>query len=112
MRRAVVRLLAVVLLLGQVVQVSGGAFCGLQRRHHASHCDAMEQTAGAALTAPAHDMAAGLCALMGPCAPPVPAVTASVTPDFAFAVLHVGVSRAPARLDSFTPAPIPPPPQV
>jgi hypothetical protein len=113
MRRFVVRLFAVVLLLGQVVQVSGGALCGLQRRHHATHCDdAMQQTAGAALSAPSHDMVSGLCALMGPCAPPITAVTAPTVSGFMLAVLRAGPQVAVAQLVSFHPIPIPPPPQV
>jgi hypothetical protein len=114
MSRVLVRLFAVVLILGQMVQVSGGAFCGLQRKHHARHCDdGMQQQAGTALSAPTQDMASGLCDLVGPCSAPIPAVAATpMSVDFALALVRDGASPAPASLASFTSAPIPPPPQA
>ena len=108
-----VRVFAVILILGQVVQASGGAVCGLQRRHDTGHCDTMQQTAGATLTAPAHDMAGGLCSLIGPCAAPVPAVaTLPASNEFDLAVLRGVASARTVRLLSFNPTPISPPPQV
>jgi hypothetical protein len=114
MRPRVLRILAIVLLLGQLVQVSGGAFCGLARRAQASHCDdGMAQPVGASVTAPMDGMSSAFCNLMGPCGAPVPAVTAaSFVNHLLFAETQLAAAAAPSRPESFHPVPIPPPPQV
>lgn len=114
MSRLLVRLFALVLLLGQLAQVSGRAFCGLQRRPHMAQCeDGMAQPAGASVTAPMDDMASGACNLMGPCGAPVPAVTtAAVVNRLLLAETQLAAAAAPGRPESFHPVPIPPPPQV
>jgi hypothetical protein len=114
MPRSILRLFAIVLLLGQLVQVSGGAFCALQRRGQAAHCeDGMAQPAGASVTAPLDGMASAFCNLMGPCGAPVPAVTAaSFVNHLLFAETQLAASAGPSRPESFHPVPIPPPPQV
>jgi len=113
MRPHVLRILAIVLLTGQLAQVTGGAFCALQRRGPAAHCDdGMVQPAGASVTAPMDGMAPGFCNLMGPCGAPVPAVTmASVVNNLLFAETQVASAAALRRPESFHPVPIPPPPQ-
>jgi hypothetical protein len=114
MPRLFVRLFGLVLLLGQLVQVSGGAFCGLQRRGQAAHCEeGLAQPVGASVTAPMDGMSSAFCNLMGPCGAPVPAVT--MASDFNHLVLaetQLAAAAGPSRPESFHPVPIPPPPQV
>ena len=112
--RFAVRLVAVVLLLGQLVQVSGAAFCGLVGRADPGHCeDGMTQPAGPSLTPAPQDLAAALCSIIGPCKGPVPAVAVAPVPNGL--MLSISQLDAPAALVqplSFNPVPIPPPPQV
>jgi hypothetical protein len=113
MPRAFVRLFAVVLLLGQLVQVSGGLVCASLREHHVQHCDdGMSSPAGASVTAPMGDLATAFCDLVGPCGTPVPGVTASMPGDYSSPETVVIARARAAAPASFHSAPIPPPPQA
>lgn len=113
MPRLLVRLFAIVMILGQLAQVAGGAFCALPTRGQKVHCDeGMTQPAGASVSAPMDGMAPGLCSLMGPCGAPVPAVAiVPVAGDLALLDSHLAAAPVANRFESFDPAPIPPPPQ-
>ena len=112
MRCSLVRLFAVVLLLGQVVRLSGGALCGLRQSHHAQGCAGDMPMAGGPVVAPAQNDGGGTCALLGPCAPAVPAMTGA--PIAALSVAESTLSAGPVtgRPLSFNPTPVPPPPQA
>lgn len=114
MRRRLVRLFAIVLLMGQVAQISGGALCALQGRSQAVHCEAgMAQPAGPSVTASMDGMASAFCHVMGPCGAPVSAVTtAPIVNDIVLAEAQLAAVAAAMRPASFRAAPIPPPPQV
>ena len=111
--RLVVRLFALVLLLGQLVQASGGAFCGLQRRHHAEACDQMGRVQRGSAVAPLQSGTLDACMSLGPCAPPIVAVGPAHGPSsFLLAEFRLAAPLAPDRPRGFDAAPIPPPPQA
>ena len=114
MTRFPVRILAIALLLGQLAQASGGAFCVRQVRDSAAQCDdGMSQPAGASVTAPMGGMAAGFCNLMGPCGTLVPALTtAPVANRSVPGDNQLAVALIPVPPESFPPVPVPPPPQA
>ena len=114
MRSSVLRLVALLLLLGQLVQASSAALCGRERRDHTQHCDdGTMQYYGPTIGASSHDAANGACVLIGPCSPPVLAVASVPAPTgFVLSMLELGAPPAAAQPPSFDPAPIPPPPQV
>ncbi len=109
-----VRLFAIVLILGQLAQVSGGALCAIQGRDQAAHCDdGLAQTAGASVRAPMDGMDSAFCNLMGPCGAPVSAVTtAPVVNHIVLVETQLAAIAAAMSPASFRAAPIPPPPQV
>jgi len=114
MRRTLVRLFALVVLLGQMVQVGGGVACALTSRHHVTgHCDeaAMPMT-GTSLSAPSHGGAAAFCSQMSQCVAPVPALTvAMATPSLVPAPAGAVAARSSERPPSFSLTPTPPPPE-
>ncbi len=114
MPRLIVRFFAAVLVLGQLMQVAGGAFCARPLGAQAAHCeDGMAQPVGTSVTASPDGMASPFCNLMGPCGAPVPAVTAApFVNHLLFAETQLAASAGPSRPESFHPVPIPPPPQV
>ena len=113
MRRTLGRLAAVVLVLGQMVQTSGGAFCGLQRQHSAGACDQMGRMHHENQVAPAQADAGDACMSVGPCAPPSVAVgPANGRISLFLAEFRVAAPLAPARPRGFDAAPIPPPPEA
>lgn len=111
--RTVARLISAILLLGQLVQVSGAAFCGLVRAADAAHCeDGMVMPAGASFAPAAQDVTGMLCGVIGPCRGSAPAVTVAATDDPLPNVNLPGMPAAAARPPSFNPALITPPPQA
>ena len=111
MKRGLLRLLAIVLVLGHGVEVGSAVLCG---RAHERH-DACESSMPSGPSVGAATQAAdpGPCNLLGPCGAPTTAVTSPfVLADFTSGD-PAGTAPAVATMPaSFTPAPIPPPPQA
>ena len=113
MSRVVLRLFAVVLLLGQLAQVSGVAFCGLQRQHHDAACDQPGRMQGGSAVAPLQEGAGNACMSLGPCAPPSAAVGPVQGPSsLLLAEFRLAAPLASDRPRGFDAAPIPPPPEA
>jgi hypothetical protein len=112
MRRLVLRLFALIVIVGQLQWVPAALTCHRQQRQHASHCQDAASTSGPALTVPATG-GMGSCASMIGCVPLVPQVVQPVA-----ASLPRGLELATrpmvgaAALRSFVSAPLPPPPQA
>ena len=110
MQRAVLRLLASVILMAQIVPVPAGWLCTRAHRQHAS-CEQAQPTAAPAVNA-SQGAAVQPC-LLGPCVAPMPAVaSAIVVATFVSADVRESAPAFPAAPASFTSAPIPPPPQA
>lgn len=112
MPHVLVRLLSVVLVLGQFAQVSGALFCERRHQDPSSGCDEGMQDRHQTALAPAVDPADALCAQFGACSAPAPAVTALTVNPFVVDDTSAAVPRAAERAVEFTSAPIPPPPQA
>ena len=108
MKRALLRLLGIVILLGQFVQVTGGLACARSHRQQPSCHDTTP--AGPAFTV-AQDTAAQPCNL-GPCLAPAPAVATVLAAPSVASLARPMLSIAPTTPVSITRAPIPPPPQA
>lgn len=112
MRQAVLKTLAIVMLLVQLGQASGGLFCGQRRVAHADGCGTHQALGGAVLKPAAPDTNTGRCAPLGPCAVPLPAIAAAPVTQFALALVRDAAAFTTPQLYSITSAPIPPPPQA
>lgn len=106
MKRVVPRLLGIGLLLGQLVQVSGGWLCG---RAHREDCHRSMTQGGSIAATPSSPDAP--CPL-GPCAAPFAAVASLAVRGYKTADASASAESPPTMPASITRIPVPPPPQV
>ncbi len=111
MRRFLVRSLAVVVFLGQLSPVAGALMCDRAHAQASADCQG-EDMASPAFVAERPAPADMSCAVMAACVAPAPALVAGGVSQVAAPPADGRGDGATVRPPSFTPLPVPPPPQV
>lgn len=113
MRRLVIRVVALVAILGQLQQLPAAVACVQQHQKATSdHCGLPIGANGPAIQAEHAGMASPLCATLGNCAAQTPATVARAGADLLTGPVFTVPSPAPDALTSYLSPPVTPPPQA